>query len=40
MSATTIVLVDAEWFISLADPPQEWPDGCRSDRRSLADRGP
>jgi hypothetical protein len=34
------VLVGAEWFLSLADPPQEWPDSCRSGRRSLANRGP
>jgi hypothetical protein len=40
MSAVAIVLVGAKWFLSLADPPQEWPDGCQSGRRSLADRGP
>jgi hypothetical protein len=40
MSVAAIVLVSAEWFLSLADPPQEWPDSCRSGRRSLADCGP
>jgi hypothetical protein len=40
MSVVAIVLVGAKWFLSLANPPQEWPDGCRSGRRSLADHGP